>query len=122
MTTPAATSLTITQSDQDQRPVLVLVGELDDTTSPQFSDAALEIVNHGARDVIVDAQGVALCDASGLAVFKQIAGRLRSRAGRLAIVPSPPVQQALEAGELTGSVVVASSVAGALYAIHRDHP
>lgn len=122
MTTPAATSLTITQSDQDQRPVLELVGELDETTSPQFASTATEIVDHGARDVIVDARGVLLCDPSGLAAFKQIAGRLRSRAGRLAIVPSPPVQQALEAGELTGSVVVASSVAGALYAIHRDHP
>jgi anti-anti-sigma factor len=116
-------SLTITRREQEQRPVLVLVGELDAATAPQFAAVALEIVDQAARDVIVDTSGLTLCDSSGLSVFVQVAGRLRAQAGRLAIVaPSPPVSQALELGGLADAFVVAPSVAAALYAIHRDHP
>ncbi|HEY7226400.1 MAG TPA: STAS domain-containing protein [Micromonosporaceae bacterium] len=123
MSTPAAMSLTITRREQEQRPVLVLVGELDAATAPQFAAVALEIVDQAARDVIVDTSGLTLCDSSGLSVFVQVAGRLRAQAGRLAIVaPSPPVSQALELGGLADAFVVAPSVAAALYAIHRDHP
>ena len=123
MSTPAATSLTITQREQDQRPVLVLTGELEATTASQLATVALGIVEEGARDVIIDTAGLTLCDSSGLAVFVQIAARLRSRAGRLAIVaPSESVAQALDAGGLREAFVVTVSVPAALYAIHRDHP
>jgi hypothetical protein len=47
MTTPAAMSLTITRTDQDQRPVLMLAGELDATTADRLTDAALSIVDEG---------------------------------------------------------------------------
>jgi anti-anti-sigma factor len=123
MSTPTAMSLIITQKDQEQRPVLVLAGELDATTAPQFAAVALEVVEQGSRDVIVDASGLTFCDSGGLSVFVQIAIRLRARAGRFAIVaPSPAARRALEAGGLSDSFVVAPTVAGALYAIHRDHP
>jgi len=116
-------SLTITQKEQDQRPVLALVGDLDATTAPQLASVAQSVVDDGARDLILEAEGLTFCDSNGLSVFVQIAGRLRSRAGRLAIVaPSDAVRQALESGGLSDAFVIAGSVAGALYAIHRDHP
>lgn len=123
MSSPAATSLTITQQEHDQRPVLVLTGELDATTAPQLASLAANLVDEGARDIIVDASGLTSCDANGLSVFVQIGSRLRARAGRLALVAlSPPVRQAVETGGLAGSFVLAASVPAALYAIHRDHP
>lgn len=121
MSSPAATSLTITQ--QDQPAVLALAGDLDATTAPQLASAAQSVVDDGARDLILDAAGVAFCDSNGLSVFVRLAGQLRTRAGRLAIVaPSDAVRQALAAGGLGDAFVVVGSVAGALYAIHRDHP
>jgi len=123
MSTPAAMSLSITHKDQDQRPVLVLAGELDAATAPQLATVTLDLVEHGARFVIVDASGLTRCDIDGLSVFVQIEGRLRQRAGRLAIVaPSHAVREALDAEGLADSFLVAPTVAGALYAIHRDHP
>ena len=123
MSSPAATSLTITQHEQDQRPVLALAGELDATTAPQFASLAMGLVDDGARDIIVDASGLTSCDASGLSVFVQVGTRLRSRAGRLALAaPAAPVRQALEAGGLGDAFVMTASVPAALYAIHRDHP
>ena len=123
MSSPAATSLSITHKEQEQRPVLVLSGELDTTTAPQLAVSALDLVDQGARDVIVETAGLTLCDSSGLSVFVEIAARLRSRAGRLVLVaPSEQLQQALAAGGLAATFKVAPSVAGALYAIHRDHP
>jgi anti-anti-sigma factor len=123
MSTPAATSLSITQNEHDQPPVLALAGELDATTAPQLATVALGIVEDGARDLILDAAGLTFCDSSGLSVFVQVAERLRVRAGRLAIVtPSESLLRSLESGLLGEAIVVAGSVAGALYAIHRDHP
>jgi anti-sigma B factor antagonist len=123
MSSPAATSLTITRQEQDQRPVLVLAGGLDATTAPQLASAAVSLIDEGARDIIVDASGLTSCDADGLSVFLQINSRLRARAGRLALAAlTPGVRQQLEASGLAGSFVVAGSVAAALYAIHRDHP
>jgi anti-anti-sigma factor len=123
MSTPAATSLSITQSEHDQRPVLALAGELDATTASQLATVAMGIVEDGARDLILDAAGLTFCDSSGLSVFVQVAERLRVRAGRLAIVaPSESLVRSLESGGLGEAFVRAGSVAGALYAIHRDHP
>src|SRR5262245_6564323 len=122
MNGPAAISLSITQREQDQRPVLDLAGELDAATAPELAAVALQIVDQGARDVIFDASGLTLCDSTGLSVFVQIAARLRGQAGRLAIVaPSPVVRQALDLGGLGNAFVVAPTVAAALYTIHRDH-
>jgi len=123
MSSPAATSLTITQQEQDQRPVLILAGALDSSTAPQLAGVAVSLVDDGARDLIVDASGLTFCDTSGLSVFVQIGSRLRARAGRLALVaPSRPVRQALDANGLSDAFVVAASVPSALYSIHRDHP
>jgi Anti-anti-sigma regulatory factor (antagonist of anti-sigma factor) len=123
MSSPAATSLTITQQEHDQRPVLVLTGGLDATTAPQLASLAVSLVDKGARDIIVDASGLTSCDADGLSVFIQINARLRARAGRLALAAlTPAVRQELEASGHAGSFVVAESIPAALYAIHRDHP
>lgn len=123
MSSPAATSLTITQQNKDQRPVLVLTGGLDATTAPQLASLAVSLIDEGARDIIVDASGLTSCDASGLSVFVQINARLRARAGRLALAAlTPEVRQELEASGHASSFVVAGSVPAALYAIHRDHP
>lgn len=123
MSSPAATSLTITQQEQDQRPVLVLKGELDATTGPQLTSVAVSLIDEGARDIIVDASGLTSCDTNGLSVFVEINSRLRARAGRLALAGLPPAaRQVLDANGLANSFVVAASVPAALYAIHRDHP
>jgi anti-sigma B factor antagonist len=123
MNTPASMSLTIIQQEQDQRPVLILAGELDASTAPQLAGLALSLADDGARDIIIDAAGLTVCDSSGLSVFVQVSTRLRARAGRLVLVSlSPAVSHALEAGGLADAFMVAGSVPAALYAIHRDHP
>jgi anti-anti-sigma factor len=123
MNSPAATSLTITQREQDQRPVLILAGELSATTAAQFTGLATDLISKGARDIIVDAGSLALCDADGLAAFTQVGTTLRARAGRLALVAlAPALREALESDGLVDTFVIAPSVPAALYAIHRDHP
>ena len=92
-------------------------------TAPDLANMAVQLVDQGARDVIFDASGLTLCDSSGLSVFVQISSRVRAQAGRLALVaPSDAVRKALELGGLGDAFVVAPTVAGALYLIHRDHP
>jgi anti-anti-sigma factor len=123
MNTPAATSLSITQHEQDQRPVFVLTGDLDATTAPQLAHLAHTVTEEGARDLVIDASNLNSCDASGFAVLAHINNRLRARAGRLALAaPTPAVRQAMVEAGLTDAFVVAASVAAALYAIHRDRP
>jgi anti-anti-sigma factor len=123
MNTPAAVPLTITARDQDQRRILVLAGDLDAGTAPQFAEAALALVNEGVRDIFIEMSGLTMCDSSGLSVLVELASRLRAQAGRLAIVAPPDtVRRVLDVGGVGATFVVAPTVAGAIYTIHRDHP
>lgn len=107
--------LTIAQKEHGRRPVLIVDGDLDLATAPELASMGIALVDAGAVDVIVDAEQLAFCDSSGLSAFVQIANRLESTAGRLAIAaPNPMVRRVLEMSGLVDAFVVADSVPAAV--------
>jgi anti-sigma B factor antagonist len=110
--------LTIAHEEHGGRPVIVLDGELDLATAPQLAGVALALVESGAPDMIIDAEKLAFCDSSGLAVFVQIAHGLQPKDGRLAVAgPNAIVRRVLELSGLAESIMVADSVPAALAAL-----
>jgi anti-sigma B factor antagonist len=107
--------LSITAGDQDGHPLLSVAGDLDLSTAPSLTSAAMAQIASGARDVIIDAHELAFCDSSGLAAFVQIATRIGPQGGRLAIAgPQSIVRRILEVSGLDEAFVVVASVRDAI--------
>ncbi|MCZ7440014.1 STAS domain-containing protein [Micromonospora sp. WMMC241] len=76
--------------------VVEVVGELDMSTTPQLRDRLLEVMQGGARVVVVDLAGVGFMDSSGLGALVLAYKDLRARDGWLGLVGvRPPVRQLL---------------------------
>jgi anti-sigma B factor antagonist len=59
-------SLKISASEEPDRYVLTLSGELDLAGAPAFEDAATQLCEMGARDLLVDISDVAFIDSTGI--------------------------------------------------------
>jgi anti-sigma B factor antagonist len=115
--------LTIAQQEQGSPPVIAVNGDLDLATAPELVGLGTSLIEAGATDVIVDAQGLAFCDSSGLSAFVQIANRLGTDSGRLAIArPNPMVRRVLEMSGLIDAFVVTDTVADAVAALEKGSP
>ncbi|WP_245716336.1 STAS domain-containing protein [Micromonospora humi] len=76
--------------------VVEVAGELDMSTTPQLRDRLLEVVQGGARVVVVDLAGVGFMDSSGLGALVLAYKDLRERDGWLGLAGvRPPVRQLL---------------------------
>jgi len=107
--------LSIIAGDLDGHPLLTVVGDLDMSTAPSLTRAALSLIADGARDVIIDARELAFCDSSGLATFVQVAARISPDGGRLAIAgPQSIVRRILEVSGLDEAFVVVPTVHDAI--------
>ena len=107
--------LSITSGDLDGHPLLTVAGDLDMSTAPSLTSAAMALVAAGARDVIIDAHELAFCDSSGLTAFVRIATRVEPGGGRLAIAgPQSIVRRILEISGLQEAFVVVDTVQDAI--------
>lgn len=68
------------------RLVVTLDGELDVAGAPELRQRLVELVAAGARDLVVDLDGVTSVDDVGLGVLVGGAWRVRSRGGTFAVV------------------------------------
>ena len=68
--------------------VLEVGGEVDVYTAPRLRERLVELVDAGARNVIVDLGGVEFLDSTGLGVLVGAMKRLRVANGRFALVCS----------------------------------
>lgn len=74
--------------------VVEVVGELDMSTTPQLRDRLFEVVQGGARVVVVDLADVGFMDSSGLGALVLAYKDLRERDGWLGLAGvRPPVRQ-----------------------------
>jgi anti-sigma B factor antagonist len=69
--------------------VVVLRGELDVTQAADVA-ASLAVVAAGGRDVIVDLEGLAYIDSSGLAALARARQHARRAGGDLLLAMTPP--------------------------------
>ena len=68
--------------------VLEVGGEVDVYTAPRLRERLVELVDSGARNVIVDLGGVEFLDSTGLGVLVGAMKRLRVANGRFGLVCS----------------------------------
>ncbi len=75
----------LTQPDQETA-VVVLEGEVDIYSAPQFKEALISGIDAGAVNVVVDLSQVTFIDSTALGVLVSGAKRVRPKNGRLDIV------------------------------------
>ena len=66
--------------------VVTLEGEIDVYTAPRLKDALVEAIEAGCVDVIVDLEGVAFIDSSGLGVLVGALRRAKEHSGAVRLV------------------------------------
>jgi anti-sigma B factor antagonist len=74
------------ETPNDEVGVVVLGGEIDIYSAPQFKEVLVNGIEGGARRVIVDLSGVTFIDSTALGVLVSGAKRVRPRNGNLDIV------------------------------------
>ncbi len=87
----------------DSRPPHVLVavqGEVDIATAPKLRERLVELASQGAKQVVVDLDGVEFLDSTGLGVLIGGMKRLRGLDGDLTLVCTQP--RILKVFEITG--------------------
>ena len=74
------------ETPNDEVGIVVLGGEIDIYSAPQFKEVLLNGIEGGARRVIVDLSDVTFIDSTALGVLVSGAKRVRPRNGNLDIV------------------------------------
>jgi len=77
-----------TEQLDDSSYVISLAGEVDLYTAPEFKQQLLEVINQGAKEVIVDFSNTTFIDSTTLGVLVGGVKRLRAQEGRLSLVCS----------------------------------
>jgi anti-sigma B factor antagonist len=78
--------LALTTREIDGHQVVAVQGEVDIYTSSVLRERLIELIDAGARSVVVDLSGVDFLDSSGLGVLVGALKRLRTAGGELALV------------------------------------
>ncbi len=77
-----------TEQLHDSSYVISLAGEVDLYTAPEFKQQLLEVINQGAKQVIVDFSNTTFIDSTTLGVLVGGVKRLRTNEGQLSLVSS----------------------------------
>ena len=72
----------------DSSYVISLTGEVDLYTAPEFKQQLLEVINQGAKEVVVDFSNTTFIDSTTLGVLVGGLKRLRPEGGQLSIACS----------------------------------
>ncbi len=80
----------------DSTAVLIVSGEVDIYTAPQFKEQMLELLDSGVTDLVVDLTEVTFIDSTALGVLIGGVRRVNSAGGAMALVAvSRPVRRVL---------------------------
>jgi anti-sigma B factor antagonist len=66
--------------------ILTLIGEIDVYTAPRLRQSIVDLVDGGARRIVVDMEKVDFLDSTGLGVLVEGLKRVRTHDGELSIV------------------------------------
>jgi anti-sigma B factor antagonist len=77
-----------TEQLDDRSYVISLAGEVDLYTAPEFKQQLLDVINQGAKDVVVDFSNTTFIDSTTLGVLVGGVKRLRTNDGQLSLVSS----------------------------------
>jgi anti-sigma B factor antagonist len=89
-----------THSIESEPPVIELEGEVDVYTAPQLKQQMINLLESGAKELIVDLTKVDYLDSTALGVLIGGLKRMREREGNMVLVcPSPRI---LRVFEITG--------------------
>ena len=72
----------------DSSYVISLTGEVDLYTAPEFKQQLLDVINQGAKEVVVDFSNTTFIDSTTLGVLVGGVKRLRTNDGQLSLVSS----------------------------------
>lgn len=72
----------------DSSYVISLTGEVDLYTAPEFKQQLLDVINQGAKEVVVDFSNTTFIDSTTLGVLVGGVKRLRTNEGQLSLVCS----------------------------------
>jgi anti-sigma B factor antagonist len=78
--------LEVETTERNGATVLALRGEIDVYTAPRLRQAIVDLVDAGARHIVVDMQKVDFLDSTGLGVLVEGLKRIRTSEGNLSIV------------------------------------
>ena len=111
----ASFSLKVEQAEGDAPPVLVVRGELDLYTSPEFNQRLNELADSEDHDLVVDLGGSSFVDSSACRALLRAARRLEEHGARLAVVNrDPDIARIFSVMGLEAFLVVAQSREDAL--------
>jgi anti-anti-sigma factor len=83
--------------------VVTVAGELDAANSSAFGEELTALIDSGAREIVIHAEGLSFIDSSGLRVLVDALDHARERGGNLVIRSlSTPVRKVFEVTGLTG--------------------
>jgi len=81
----------------DGHAVVRVAGEVDMYTAPVLARRLFDLIDEGARDVVVDLASMSFIDSTGLTALVRGLARLRAHDGRLVLrSPQPNVGRVLE--------------------------
>jgi anti-anti-sigma factor len=92
--------LVVRHAVEDEVATVVVSGEIDSHSAPRLEEALAELVDGGARQLVLDVGGVGFIDSSGLRVL--IATRKRLGEDSEALVLRHPTPGTLRLLEMTG--------------------
>ncbi len=115
MLVKAEERLSLDQRDVEGAAVIRPVGEVDVFTAPLLRERLVELVEGGARRVIVDLSEVSFLDSTGLAVLVGVWQRLRNHDGFFAVAAANErIERVLRTTRLDQSLKLHSTVAEAV--------
>jgi anti-sigma B factor antagonist len=83
---PTPTALEVHVLAYADVPLISLSGDLDVVTAPLLQRRLDELLAGGHRQILLDAEGLAFCDSTGLRVLMHARRRLSERSGKLGLV------------------------------------
>lgn len=87
----STSSLRVETRSESDRLIIVLRGDVDMATAPQFDAVARQAVDEGATDIELDAAELGFMDSTGLSVIASLIRHLRPSGERLIIRNGPPL-------------------------------
>jgi anti-sigma B factor antagonist len=93
-------TLHIATSGDGAERVVDVIGELDLTTSPRLRQVMLDLIDDGARTIVIDMTQLALIDSTGLGVLVGVLKRVLQHGGDLVL--RSPQRGARRVIEITG--------------------
>ena len=86
-----------TRTVESQPPIIELEGEVDVYTAPQLKQQMINLLESGAKELVVDLTKVDYLDSTALGVLIGGLKRMRERDGNMVLVcPSPRIRRVFE--------------------------